>query len=232
MLFAPDWTADTAHLSATEPAPARELFARWTLDLIDRDEAEAALHRARVGTDEFPDYATGWYMRARAEAALRRHAEARISAERCLALEPEFFAAWKLLETINTHAGHPLAALSAQSRLHDLFGNRTCESTSESTQKPRAGSNESPEDLKKGTETESSAALTPTRLVLRKSAPSVGAFETPTLAEVYRRQGLFDRALEVYRRILERHPDDAGAQAMVAKLENEMRTGRHKQGRA
>jgi len=222
MLFAPDWTADTAHLSATEPAPARELFARWTSDLLNRDEADAALHRARAGTDEFPDYATGWYMRARAEDMLRRHDEARISAERCLALEPDFFAAWGLLETINTHADHPLAAQSARSRLDDLFGNTPEETSSE-------GDKESSDDLRDSTHSKRPEALTPTRLVLRKSAPSVGTFETPTLAEVYRRQGLFDRALDVYRRILERHPDDAGAQAMVAKLENEMRSGRHKQ---
>jgi tetratricopeptide (TPR) repeat protein len=222
MLFAPDWWADTAQLAATEPAPARELFARWTGDLLDRDEVDAALHRARAGTDEFPEYATGWYMRARAEATLGHHAEARISAERCLALEPDYFAAWELLETVNIHAGHRLAAQSARNRLNDLFGNTPQDSSPIDTQ-------ESSHDLSNSTDPEQTEALTPTRLVLRKSAPSVSTFETPTLAEVYRRQGLFDRALDVYKRILERHPDDAGAQAMVAKLENERRSGRHKQ---
>ena len=53
-----------------------------------------------------------------------------------------------------------------------------------------------------------------------------GGFETPTLAEVYRRQGLLDRALAVYRRILERHPDDTGVRSMVHKLEAELETRR------
>jgi hypothetical protein len=62
--------------------------------------------------------------------------------------------------------------------------------------------------------------------MVRPSAPA-RAFETPTLAEVYRRQGLLDRALDVYQRILERHPEDAGARAMVEKLQTEL-AARHR----
>jgi hypothetical protein len=46
---------------------------------------------------------------------------------------------------------------------------------------------------------------------------------------VYRRQGLLDRALEVYTRILTRHPEDHGARAMVQKLEDEIASRRKPQ---
>lgn len=41
---------------------------------------------------------------------------------------------------------------------------------------------------------------------------------TSTLAEIYAEQGLFDRALRIYRRIADRVPDDPRVQARIAEL--------------
>jgi hypothetical protein len=48
-------------------------------------------------------------------------------------------------------------------------------------------------------------------------------FETKSLAEVYAQQGHVSTALEIYRRIQQRHPDDQQAANRVAELET--RTG-------
>lgn len=49
--------------------------------------------------------------------------------------------------------------------------------------------------------------------------PSGATFETETMAELYLRQGLQDRALEIFRRLAERAPDDPRWAARIAELE-------------
>lgn len=211
MLFASEWQSDTMHLADLDAPPARELFARRVSDLLERGESQAALERARAGTSEFPGYATGWYMRARAECKHRDYEAARASIETCLALEPRFYSAWSLLEIIHVQLGRLAAARLARQRLEELQG----------TSRGRA-----PLATTRGSRPPEPASQRKS-LILVKPAQS-GSFETPTLAEVYRRQGLLDRALGVYRRILDRHPEDAGAQAMVRKLEDELASRREK----
>lgn len=204
MRFAADWHSDTAHLAANEPLPAPELFARRVHDLLEQGEFAAALVSARVGTSRFPGYATGWFMRARSECRINDYEAALASTERCLALEPDFFAAWSLLETIYVQLGRLTAARAARQRLTEI------------QPRPEKPQPASPPDARPEVEAPRRQSL-----ILVKPA-ATGSFETPTLAEMYRRQGLLDRALGVYRRILERHPDDIGAQAMVRKLEDEL----------
>ena len=49
--------------------------------------------------------------------------------------------------------------------------------------------------------------------------PSGGGFVTETMAELYLRQGLVERALEIFRLLAARNPDDARLRARVAELE-------------
>lgn len=218
MLFAPDWKRDTAHLAATEPPPAQAMFARWVAELLMRGEHDEALRRAEVGTTQFPAYATGWYALARAQTACGDHRGAAQSAERCLALEPDFFAAWDMLAELWQKLGRPAAAKAAQARRDEfLIG---------SSSQPADASPVVPVEPPVGPEPVTTEAAPMQKLILKRPTETAGAFETPTLAELYRRQGLLDRALEVYRRILERHPDDSGAQTMVQKLEAELSSKR------
>ena len=48
---------------------------------------------------------------------------------------------------------------------------------------------------------------------------------TGTLAEIYAQQGLYDRALEIYRRIAQRSPADDRVAARIAELERTMVAG-------
>jgi hypothetical protein len=48
---------------------------------------------------------------------------------------------------------------------------------------------------------------------------------TGTLAEIYAQQGLYDRALEIYRRIAQRSPADDRVAARIAELERTMAAG-------
>lgn len=50
----------------------------------------------------------------------------------------------------------------------------------------------------------------------RGSGPEIA---TSTLAEIYAQQGLHDRALEIYRRIARRSPDDPRVAERIAELE-------------
>ena len=218
MLFASEWEVDSELTNSGHALPSPELFARRAFDLLERGEAHRALECTVDGTTRFPEYATGWFMRATSEAQCSQWDDAQRSTERCLALEPTFFAAWGLLETILTRQGREAAARAAHQRLEELLGSG-------------AQPAERLDGRTSGPAPEETQAPSPKRnsLVLVKPA---GSFETPTLAEVYRRQGLLDRALEVYRRILERHPDDTGALAMVHKLEDELASRRHTAGAA
>jgi tetratricopeptide (TPR) repeat protein len=51
-----------------------------------------------------------------------------------------------------------------------------------------------------------------------KPAPPVAEIETPTMAEIYANQGHFDQALAVYRKIIERHPNDTQYRERVEEL--------------
>ncbi len=218
MLFATEWQVDSELTSSGRVLPSPELFARRASDLLERGEARRALECAVEGTTRFPEYATGWFMRGTSEVQCSQWDDAQRSAERCLALEPTFYSAWSLLEMILARQGREAAARAAHHRLEELLGStaRTPE------QPPRRIPGPGPSEA---------LPVPPTRSTLVLVKPS-GSFETPTLAEVYRRQGLLDRALEVYRRILERHPDDTGALAMVHKLEDELAARRHTAGAA
>ena len=90
-----------------------------------------------------------------------------------------------------------------------------------STSRPNSG------DRKASSESPSAPEIR--KIVYKGPQEITRAFETPTLAEVYRRQGLLDRALEVYTRILTRHPEDTGARAMVQKLHAEISSRRKPQ---
>lgn len=209
MLFASEWNAES---DPSESLPAPELFARRVSDLLSRGDDRRALECALEGTTRFSDYATGWFMLAKAEAQTGLWDDAQRSTERCLALEPTFFAAWGHLEMILARQGREAAARAAHQRLEELLGTSACEPVGREGNAPQREPAQAP-----------AARAGRNTLVLVKPA---GSFETPTLAEVYRRQGLLDRALEVYRRILERHPDDTGALAMVHKLEDELASRR------
>lgn len=216
MLFASDWHVDAESAGTESALPAPELFARRAYDLLASGDHAPALDLAVRGTTRFPDYATGWFIRARAEWQMHLQEAALISVERCLAVEPTFLTAWELLASIHGHAGRETLARAAHQRLEELQATVSTSSTA----------------LEKSPTHAVTTAARPTRrnaLVLVKPA---GSFETPTLAEVYRRQGLLDRALEVYRRILERHPEDTGALAMVHKLEDELAARRPAMGAA
>ncbi len=51
-----------------------------------------------------------------------------------------------------------------------------------------------------------------------RPAPPVAEIETPTMAEIYAGQGHFDQALAVYRKIIERHPDDTQHRERIEEL--------------
>jgi tetratricopeptide (TPR) repeat protein len=192
---------------------------------MDRGDIDDSLKRAQAGVREFPRYATGWYVLARAQRAHAMLEDAVTSAERCLSLEPEFFAAWDLLVQVHEQRSHKTAANAARKRLHELS-----DTPSESSPAPQDSPDALPEapapsnlPVIRNVQTPAvTHAPRPRRLTLVRRAASNGSFETPTLAEVYRGQGLLDRALDVYVRILERHPDNSDIQDMINKLEGEM----------
>lgn len=201
------------------------MFARRAWDLIDRGEFSAGLNRARTGVQEFPAYATGWYVLARAQKALNKLEDAVSSAERCLSIEPDYYAAWALLADLHEARSHSAAANSARLRLHELRGSRTPTDTPvEPTEDPAPPDtqNSNLPIVARQPRYDKSSSPPHRRLTLVRRAASGGSFETPTLAEVYRGQGLLDKALDVYVRILEHHPDDAGIKEMISQLKGEM----------
>jgi tetratricopeptide (TPR) repeat protein len=209
MLFAPDWKRDVARAAAHEPPLGRELLARWAGELLARGELDLAHERALTCTEQFPRYATGWFVLASALYRLDRHHEAAAALERCLAVEPEFFAAWDLLASTQERLGRAAAARACRARYRELLG------AFAPAEAPPPPAREQITEQRK--------------LIYKGPTEETRVFETPTLAEVYRRQGLLDRALEVYTRILTRHPEDTGARAMVQKLEDEIAARRRPQ---
>lgn len=215
MLFAPDWKRDIENQAVTEPPLSQELLARWAGELLARGELKLALERALSGTEQYPGYASGWFVLAKVQTALELHRDAVQSLEHCLGIEPEFFAAWDLLAVALERLGRNAAARAARDRYRELLG--AFAPTGESEPSIPAREKDSrvapPEQEHR-------------KIVYKGPQEITRAFETPTLAEVYRRQGLLDRALEVYTRILTRHPDDTGARAMVQKLQAEISSRR------
>lgn len=218
MLFAPDWKRDIEHQAVTEPPLSQELLARWASELLARGELKQALKRALTGTEQFPGYASGWFILAKVQVALELFRDASFSLERCLGVEPEFFAAWDLLSLVHRRLGRKAAARAAEERYRELLGPFA---PAREQQLPAVSAQAEVRNEPAG-----APAKEIRKLIYKGPQEVTRAFETPTLAEVYRRQGLLDRALEVYTRILTRHPDDSGARAMVQKLQAEISSRR------
>ena len=216
MLFAPDWKRDIENQAVTEPPLSQELLARWASELLAKGELKQALERALTGTEQFPGYASGWFIVAKVQVALELYRDAALSLERCLGVEPEFFAAWDLLSVVHDRLGRKAAARAAEERYRELLGAFA----------PTREEQEHAVPSETRNEPAGAPAKEIRKLVYKGPQEVTRAFETPTLAEVYRRQGLLDRALEVYTRILTRHPDDTGARAMVQKLQVEIASRR------
>jgi tetratricopeptide (TPR) repeat protein len=214
MLFAPDWKRDIEHQAVTEPPLGQEFLARWAAELLARGELKPALERALTGTEQFPGYASGWFILAKVQTALELYRDASQALERCLGVEPEFFAAWDLQATVLDRLGRRAAARAARERYEELLGAFAPPSAEQQpSQLNLAEMQRAPEEEHR-------------KIIYKGPQEVTRAFETPTLAEVYRRQGLLDRALEVYTRILTRHPEDTGARAMVQKLQAEISSRR------
>lgn len=214
MLFAPDWKRDIENQAVTEPPLSQELLARWAGELLARGELKPALERALTGTEQFPGYASGWFILAKIQTALELYRDASQALERCLGVEPGFFAAWDLHATVLDRLDRRAAARAARERYRELLG-AFAPPSAEQEPAPL-----NPAEKRSAPEPEHR------KIVYKGPQEVTRAFETPTLAEVYRRQGLLDRALEVYTRILIRHPEDTGARAMVQKLQAEISSRR------
>jgi len=223
MLFAPDWKRDVENQATAEPPLCPAFTARWAAELLARGELKQALERALTGTEQFPNYSSGWFVLAKVQVALELHRDAALSLERCLAVEPEFFAAWDLLSLVMTRLGRKAAGRAAADRYRELLGALAPAPEQAEPPTPRRDAGD------RATPTEPPPSHEVRKIVYKGPQEITRAFETPTLAEVYRRQGLLDRALEVYTRILTRHPEDTGARAMVQKLHAEISSRRKPQ---
>jgi tetratricopeptide (TPR) repeat protein len=168
-----------------------------------RGETAEAIRTAERGVEAFPDHVGIRIVLARALADAGRGAEARDAYREVLERDPQNFEAQAFLTPEETSAGRE--------------GNQTGLPPPEPEGRaPASGLSEELADF---------ANLFSARRPLDESAyggDPLSAIATMTLAEIYARQGLFRRAVEVCETILERSPDDERARAKLDEYRREM----------
>jgi tetratricopeptide (TPR) repeat protein len=194
---------------ALEGALSRGESARALAPLAEaqrlRGEADEAIRTAERGIAAFPDHVGMRIVLARALADAGRGDEADRAYRDVLERDPE-----------NLEARAHLAPTEPRvPGAGDLAGRTTGEPVGEP---PTDGLSEGLSDL---------AGLFSARRPLEEHPDRddpLSGIATLTLAEIYARQGLFARAVEVCERILERSPDDERAQSKLEEYRRELAT--------
>lgn len=170
-----------------------------------RGETAEAIRTAQRGVEAFPDHVGIRIVLARALADAGRGAEARDAYREALERDPQNFEAQAFLTPKELSAGPA----------EDV---KVPPPSEPEGRAPASGLSEELADF---------ANLFSARRPLDESAYAgdpLSAIATMTLAEIYARQGLFTRAVEVCETILERSPEDERARAKLDEYRREMST--------
>jgi tetratricopeptide (TPR) repeat protein len=150
---------------------------------------EDALEVATKGVQALPSFSPGYSLLGRIQAQLGRLDAAASSFEKALLIDPEGLMDLKGLARIRMRQGDPVQALKLVQRALALKPDDAV------AQKMLAALG-----------TSSGTPDVPVRQQTPAPQPSPGPISTPTIAEIYIRQGFFNRAMKVYRDLLQADP--------------------------
>lgn len=220
-------------------SPGSYCFARLSEVYLKVGLIDDAFHVARQGVMKHPRYLSGQRALALACYAKGNNDEARAALKLITEALPEDVPSQKLLGRLLSEAGDQEAACQAfrtvlafapddvESRI-ELEALERSTGIASSTLNPDEDDEDVIEDLEILEETDVPKAGQPeSRFQLREASPEpdiVGAahhdpLSTGTLAELYVRQGFINKALEIYRAILDDNPTDNVIAGRVAELE-------------
>ncbi len=224
-------------LARYEENPSGRLFAPLADCYRKLGRLEEAYRLCVDGLARHPDYSSGFVILGRIHLDRGEDEEARTALETVLSLDPENLVALRGLEQLAQRRGDPEEVERYRKLLLELDPQAESDSREEA---PWTDGEEEPAEVLMASAGEESAESPPEdaqvlTAVSRnedlqndpKDFDPEGIFEgqtivTVTLADVYYEQGFKAKALEMYRSVLQRHPDAPGVAAKVAAIEDEL----------
>jgi tetratricopeptide (TPR) repeat protein len=169
-------------------------FARLASLYIDIGEYNRALALCNRGIERYPDYATGYLMRALSLKQLKRYAEAADEFRKVLNVVPR--------------CTYPEAALTEVSELAAAAGTKAAEPGA------TAGTGDSVEELAERLRDykprrASSGDIADTKPIADGMPDEDMPIVSETLAMIFFRQQQYDRAIEAFRQLIKRNPEKA-----------------------
>ncbi|HSW31938.1 MAG TPA: tetratricopeptide repeat protein [Longimicrobiales bacterium] len=185
-----------------------------------------AVEVLRGGLERHPGFVPGHVVAAQLYLEKGLLEEAELAARRAVELDGENVVAWGLLSGALEARGALAQARDARARLAELEGTGAPEPEPEPTPEPEAEpvvdlaflAPDEPEPAPEAEPVVDLAFLAPDDLP-SDELPGSEPLVTRTIAELYARQGLTERALGVYRQLLEVSPGDRDLRHRVAELE-------------
>ena len=201
-------------------------FARIGEALIREERTAEAIRMLTSGTSRYPRYITGLLVLARAYKAADRTAEAKSELEKVLRLDANCPAALNMLAGIAEASGDPAERLR---HLEVLLRQEPWDEGFRAVQQRIFKPVEKPKSPSVVARVDHLTKVDPVIAKIREEEaeeefedegsdpfPNVA---TVTLAEIYLQQGLKEQALQIYRQLVERQPDNEAAQKRLRELE-------------
>jgi HD-GYP domain-containing protein (c-di-GMP phosphodiesterase class II)/tetratricopeptide (TPR) repeat protein/CheY-like chemotaxis protein len=180
-----------------------------------------------AGLRNHSDYSTAHVVLGRLRLDQGKEGEAEEAFRRVLELDPDNHVAMEYLATLALEQGRMDEALRQMRRLARVkptqeIQQRLRELEARAARTAPVGREPAPTRRAGGAET---GGVTPARSAATNGAglPEPGEVVTETMAELYARQGLYERAARVYRQLLERAPDDRRLMAKLRAAESQVR---------
>ena len=206
-----------------EKEPGSRLFLDLTREYYQTGRLEQAAEVCAKGLRHHPSYLSARVLLGRIYHDLGRSDEARFEMETVLAQAPDNLLARRVVAEITLDKGDLAGALE---RYHALLAfspkdedaaRKITEIEARLSKGEQAREPDAPREAAQEPQTPPAHTLTPAQ------PPDARMLATPTLAEIFLQQGLVDKAVQVYREILDGDPQNAEARARIAELESASR---------
>jgi tetratricopeptide (TPR) repeat protein len=195
--------------------PKSTVFVQLCDAYLQLEQIDDALEVALKGTWELPQFADGYVAVGRVYYYRNVVAKAEAAFYKALSVDQMCIPAYKGLATILKDQGDLPKASDILTKAIMLDpGDTSLQQMIESLSSPSGAAQEVNQVV--------SAPITHQEPVMDQSSDSMKPITTATIADIYIEQGLYDKALDVYRELLTENPQDVTVQQKISELQGLM----------
>lgn len=198
--------------SALERDPKSTLFVALSDAYRQSGQLDDSLEVALKGTWELPEFAAGYAAVGRVYAQRKVFAKSEAAFYRALSVDQTYIPAYKGLARVYREQGEIQKASDILTKAIMLEPDDT-------------SLQQMIETIATTSNAVESGSVVNQEIVMEQSSAEMKSITTTTIAEIYIEQSLYDKALEVYRELLGKNPQDVSVQQKISELESLIKNG-------